>query len=109
MSKCALKRCNALACRMTLFSREYAYAYQLVFVAEYVLTLHLFTSCPTRIPVQLYVPENPILAAWRGGSSLAAQPQFEQNLAVTKAEYEEHGHAVCRNKFHSVGFSVKHE
>jgi len=98
------------------------------------------------MPVQIYVPENPILAAWRGGSSLAAQPQFEQNLVVTKAEYEEHGHEsvmilqsifvqsnyrtththcshgldshcqyffsiqlhrICRNKFHSVGFSVK--
>ena len=59
--------------------------------------------------MQVYVPDNPVLAAWRGGSSLAAQPQFEQNLVVTKADYEEHGHEICRNKFHSVSFSVKPE
>jgi actin-related protein 6 len=69
----------------------------------------LRTCCPTEFPVQVHVPDDAVLAAWRGGSSLAAQAQFEQTLVVTKAEYEEHGHEICRNKFHSVSFSVLRE
>ena len=53
---------------------------------------------PDHFPISISVPEDPICAAWRGGSSVASNSNFAQQV-VTKAEYEEHGHSVCQRKF----------
>ena len=37
----------------------------------------------------------PAYAAWRGGSIFAASPEFGR-VTVSKAEYEEYGHRLCR-------------
>lgn len=48
--------------------------------------------------VKIVTQEEPMLGAWRGGSLLAASPEFE-SLCVTKADYEEIGSARCRRRF----------
>jgi actin-related protein 6 len=40
---------------------------------------------------------DPSLCAWRGASAYAASAQFRDRL-VTKAEYEERGHSICRER-----------
>eukprot|EP01136_Pigoraptor_vietnamica_P040925 Opistho-1_new@13309 len=49
--------------------------------------------------VRVHTPENPITAIWRGGARLAQSPDFAQRYAVTKAQYQEHGHVICDIKF----------
>ena len=41
---------------------------------------------------------DPVLAAWRGGSLFAATDSFPSQV-VTKEEYREHGHSLCRRRF----------
>jgi len=41
---------------------------------------------------------DPLLAAWRGGSIFAASDSFPSQV-VTKEEYREHGHSICRQRF----------
>jgi actin-related protein 6 len=38
----------------------------------------------------VHTPEDPTLSAWLGGSLLGSSPQFG-SVAMTKADYEEHG------------------
>lgn len=45
----------------------------------------------TRLP-------DPQLAAWQGGSIFAAADTFDSQV-VTREEYREHGHALCRRRF----------
>ena len=42
--------------------------------------------------VSVHAPEDPVLAAWKGGSRLAASPLY-QRRAVTKLQYAEYGAA----------------
>ena len=42
------------------------------------------------VQVGVSKPENPVVAAWQGGSRLGASPQYAQQ-AMTKAVYEERG------------------
>ncbi|CAL0320096.1 unnamed protein product [Lupinus luteus] len=53
---------------------------------------------PDDYNVKITAQEDPILGVWRGGSLLAASPDFEE-MCVTKSEYEEHGSARCRKRF----------
>jgi actin-related protein len=55
-------------------------------------------SLLTNIKVFHCVSFSPILAPWRGGSLLAARPDFE-SCSVTKAEYEELGSYRSRRRF----------
>ena len=43
--------------------------------------------------------DDPIGYAWKGGASLAKDPDFS-NLCVTKAEYMEKGFNACQQKFY---------
>ncbi len=52
--------------------------------------------------VHVVVPSDPLLSAWRGGSRLGASEELQEVL-VTKAQYEEHGHEICRRGF-EMGF-----
>lgn len=56
-------------------------------------------SCvPWYGPVRVRTPQQPHLHAWRGGSHFAAGNDFAA-FAVTKADYDERGHAVCEERF----------
>jgi len=56
------------------------------------------SSVSDELDVRTYRPPNPDAYAWQGGVSLSKQPLFDEML-VTKAEYEEYGHAICKSKF----------
>ncbi|KAL3695639.1 hypothetical protein R1sor_009715 [Riccia sorocarpa] len=53
---------------------------------------------PDEFQVSVQSVDNPLLAAWKGGSLLAASQEF-QKAAVTKKEYEECGSMRCRRRF----------
>ena len=44
------------------------------------------------VQVGVHAPADPVLAAWKGGSRLAASPVYRQR-AVTKLQYAEYGAA----------------
>jgi actin-related protein len=50
---------------------------------------HAFSPSPLRFDASL--------CAWHGASAYAASAQFKNRL-VTKAEYEEKGHSICRER-----------
>ena len=47
--------------------------------------------------VGVHAPNDPVLAAWKGGSRLAASPLYQQR-AVTKMQYAEYGAANLMHK-----------
>ena len=53
---------------------------------------------PADAPVEVTAAEEPLLAAWRGGSLFAASAEYESQT-VTRAQYHEGGHALCRRRF----------
>eukprot|EP00743_Colponemidia_sp_Colp-15_P007935 GILK01008594.1.p1 GENE.GILK01008594.1~~GILK01008594.1.p1 ORF type:complete len:418 (+),score=55.78 GILK01008594.1:54-1307(+) len=53
---------------------------------------------PVDWEVKIHQTDRPMLSAWRGGSEVAASQDYPQ-YCVTKAEYEEYGHAICRARF----------
>lgn len=62
------------------------------------LSLRLIRSRGTLFRVDAVPVCSPTIAAWRGGSYLAAAPHFRK-FCVTKAEWEEYGPEICRRKF----------
>lgn len=76
----------SLSCTLTSCSLALVFVLALVLVPVLVLALLHVCSC------------SPITAQWRGGSLFAAAPQYESHC-VTKAEYEEHGHRICAERF----------
>ncbi|KAK9828010.1 hypothetical protein WJX81_008549 [Elliptochloris bilobata] len=58
------------------------------FVAR--LQAELRPLVPDECEVAVHMPADPMLAAWQGGSQLAASPEYARR-AVTRAEYEERG------------------
>ena len=54
---------------------------------------------PDHVPINVSVPADPVLCTWRGAYSMASSSEFGEH-AVTKAEYEEHGHSICNRRFH---------
>ncbi|CAN0089208.1 unnamed protein product [Laminaria digitata] len=58
----------------------------------------LRASAPTHCEVNVILPEEPTLHAWRGGSLFGASPEFG-SFAVSKQEYEEFGHTICKIRY----------
>ncbi|KAL3698854.1 hypothetical protein R1sor_012930 [Riccia sorocarpa] len=55
-------------------------------------------NCMARPRSAINIHSTPLLAAWKGGSLLAASQEF-QMAAVTKKEYEECGSMRCRRAY----------
>ena len=53
---------------------------------------------PSDMEVGFTTATDPLLAAWRGGSIFAASDSYPMQV-VTRAEYHEGGHALCRRRF----------
>ena len=53
---------------------------------------------PSDTEVDITMAADPIRAAWRGGSIFAASDGYAARC-VTRDEYHEHGHALCRRRF----------
>ncbi|BBN03542.1 actin-related protein 6 [Marchantia polymorpha subsp. ruderalis] len=53
---------------------------------------------PDEFEVNVQSVDDPLLAAWKGGSMLAASQDFH-TAAITKREYEESGSSRCRRRF----------
>ena len=46
----------------------------------------------------VHVCFSPVTYAWSGGVQLANDPKFN-SMCVTRAQFEEHGHVICQEKF----------
>ncbi|XP_076243806.1 actin-related protein 6 [Calliopsis andreniformis] len=53
---------------------------------------------PAEYAINVHIPENPIIYAWRGGKALSKDPIFS-SLLVTREEYEEEGQNLCFERF----------
>ena len=53
---------------------------------------------PTDCEIGVTAAADPLNAAWRGGSIFASADSFPAQM-VTRAEYQEHGHSLCRRRF----------
>lgn len=53
---------------------------------------------PAEYEVGVSTAAEPNLAAWRGGSLFAASEAYPSQL-VTREQYHEHGHSLCRRRF----------
>ena len=65
------------------------------------LERELRSMVPAEYALNVTAAADPLLAAWRGGSIFAAADDYPMHV-VTKAEYREHGHALCRQRFAAV-------
>ncbi len=54
------------------------------------------TGCVKCLQVGVYMPSDPVLAAWKGASEFATSPDYSQQ-AITKAHYEEMGYERLLN------------
>ena len=62
------------------------------------LVRELRSLVPTEYAINVSAAKAPLLSAWHGGSSFAASEEYASQV-VTKREYQEHGHALCRQRF----------
>ena len=53
---------------------------------------------PTDYAIGVKAAPQPLLSAWRGGSLFAASEGFAAQT-VTREQYREGGHSLCRRKF----------
>jgi len=53
---------------------------------------------PTEFDIGVTAAAAPTLSAWRGGSIFASNDDYPAQV-VTKQEYREEGHALCRRRF----------
>ncbi|CAM9339438.1 unnamed protein product [Scytosiphon promiscuus] len=58
----------------------------------------LRASAPIHCEVNVILPEEPMYHAWRGGSLFGASPEFG-SFAVSKQEYDEFGHTICKIRY----------
>lgn len=56
---------------------------------------------PFDVDVAVHCPSRPITHAWEGGAALSKTDVFLNKMCVTKAEYEDNGKNICREKFDS--------
>ncbi|VDP69888.1 unnamed protein product [Echinostoma caproni] len=63
------------------------------------LKLDLRAMAPDDLPVNIFKPNNPQTYAWEGGALLSNQTEDLKRFLVTRAEYEEHGSALCERRF----------
>ena len=62
------------------------------------LRRELRSLVPGDTEIGLRTAADPILAAWKGGSAFAASEAYDSQV-VTRAQYAEEGHALCRRRF----------
>uniref|UniRef100_A0A6T9PHI6 Actin-related protein 6 n=1 Tax=Haptolina ericina TaxID=156174 RepID=A0A6T9PHI6_9EUKA len=62
------------------------------------LRAELRELAPADYSISISRASDPLLAAWKGGSLFASADSYESHV-VTKAEYDEHGHSLCRARF----------
>ena len=62
------------------------------------LTRELRSLVPGEYAINVTASKAPLLSAWHGGSSFAASDEYATQV-VTKREYQEHGHSLCRRRF----------
>lgn len=62
------------------------------------LERELRETVPSDMSLQVTQAQDPSLAAWRGGSILAGGDMYAAHT-VTRKEYNEHGHSLCRRRF----------
>jgi len=62
------------------------------------LRMELRELVPFDMPICISHVAEPMLAAWCGGSLFAASYAYESQV-VTREEYQEHGHVLCRRRF----------
>ncbi len=62
------------------------------------LRAELRSLVPSDYTIELTAASDPTLAAWRGGSIFAASDEFD-SAVVTKEQYREEGHSLCRRRF----------
>ena len=62
------------------------------------LKAELRALVPGDTEIEITSADDPIKAAWSGGSMFAATDGFKKQV-VTKEEYQEHGSALCRKRF----------
>ncbi|CAM9350285.1 unnamed protein product [Discosporangium mesarthrocarpum] len=62
------------------------------------LQRELRSVAPNHSAVNVILPPDPDLHAWRGGSRFGSCAEFP-SFAVSKQEYEEFGHAICSMRF----------
>ena len=58
----------------------------------------LRSRAPDHLHVNVSIPEDPSLCAWKGGSIVASAQTFSREC-VTKTEYEEYGSSICERRF----------
>ncbi|XP_015748134.1 PREDICTED: actin-related protein 6-like [Acropora digitifera] len=56
---------------------------------------------PFDVDVSVHCSSRPITHAWEGGAALSKTDVFLNKMCVTKAEYEDNGKNICREKFDS--------
>ncbi|XP_052240121.1 actin-related protein 6-like isoform X2 [Dreissena polymorpha] len=56
------------------------------------------SMAPDEFDISITSSKNPVTYAWEGGVQLANDPNFHK-LVVTRAEFEEHGHNICMERF----------
>lgn len=62
------------------------------------LEAELRRVAPADCPIGVTHATDPLLAAWRGGSIFASSDAYPKHV-VTREEYREEGHALCRRRF----------
>ncbi|KAF1986943.1 Actin/actin-like protein [Aulographum hederae CBS 113979] len=65
------------------------------------LEAELRTRAPSEFILRIKCPEDPIKYTWLGGARMASNQDTLKQLAVTRQEYEEHGHAWVARQFAS--------
>ncbi|XP_023208127.1 actin-related protein 6 isoform X1 [Xiphophorus maculatus] len=62
------------------------------------LEAELRSLVPAHLPVNVFLPENPVCYSWEGGKLLAHSPDYDE-MVVMREDYEENGHIICEEKF----------
>uniref|UniRef100_A0A3B3YCC1 Actin-related protein 6 n=1 Tax=Poecilia mexicana TaxID=48701 RepID=A0A3B3YCC1_9TELE len=57
------------------------------------LEAELRSLVPAHLPVNVFLPENPVCYSWEGGKLLAHSPDYDE-MVVMREDYEENGHIV---------------
>jgi len=72
------------------------------------LEMELRKLVPFEYKVNIHMPKDPILSAYRGGTRFAFHNNYEQ-FVVTKEQFQEHGNTedrflVCERRFNASSF-----
>ncbi|XP_062573518.1 actin-related protein 6-like [Saccostrea cucullata] len=56
------------------------------------------SMAPEEYDISTKMPSNPVTYAWEGGRMLANTEEYKK-MAITREQYEEHGHSICAETF----------